>query len=162
MMPTTATHIWKPSDSRVVHLDAFVPLPRGGGVSSPAPLNWPAKDPRDVLDYQLDIAPALIGDEGDSIESIDVSIVPNNAGDLVTTSVAADGVRAVLWFAGGVAGVVYTVTIEITTANGRAIQRSILLPVLSLSNPHVPANAIETLDGIMLTDHNGNPILSSP
>ncbi len=39
-MPTLATHLWKPSDSRVVVIDSFIPVPRGASVSVPAPLNW--------------------------------------------------------------------------------------------------------------------------
>jgi hypothetical protein len=53
------------------------------------------------------------------------------------------------------------ITITIGTINGRSIQRSILLPVLSLSAPAVPATALETGVGAMITDQSGNPILSS-
>jgi hypothetical protein len=55
----------------------------------------------------------------------------------------------------------YTITVAIGTTNGRSIQRSILLPVLSLSTPAVPVTALETASGAMITDQNGNPILSS-
>lgn len=161
-MPTVATHLWKPSDSRVVVIDSFVPVPRGSSVSTPAPLNWAAKDPRDVLDYQVDIAPALTGDDGDCIATMDISVTPGGPGDLAVTSSAAVGTRVVAWLAGGYGGVVYTVTIEISTVNGRTLQRSILLPVVSLANPDGPANSIETSDGGFLTDQDGNPILAAP
>ena len=160
-MPTAATHLWKPSDSRTVVIDSFVPVPRGGSVSVPVPLNWAAKDPRDVLDYQVDIGPALVGDEGDAIATMDLAVSPDGVGDLAVTSSVADGTRIVVWFAGGQSGVVYTVTIEVTTINGRALQRSILLPVISLSNPDIPVNSLETSAGVMLTDHNGNPVLAT-
>ena len=61
----------------------------------------------------------------------------------------------------GQAGTVYTITFVITTINGRSLQRSVLLPVLSLSVPVFPATAIVTADGVVLTDQNGNPVLSS-
>ena len=62
----------------------------------------------------------------------------------------------------GQAGTVYLLTLVITTVNGRTIQRSILLPVLSLSVPAIPSNALVTDSGVVLTDQNGNPVLTSP
>jgi hypothetical protein len=125
-------------------------------------LNWPTKDPIDVLDYQFDITPAVVGNDGDVIATLDVSIEPNNPGDLSLQSAATDGTVAVLWLAGGQAGTVYTVTLVIATTNGRTIQRSILLPVVYLSVPPVPPNALVTNAGVVLTDQNGNPVLTSP
>ena len=65
-----------------------------------------------------------------------------------------------LWLSGGQAGTVYTITFLITTINGRSLQRSVLLPVLLLSVPVFPGNAIVTAAGAVLTDQNGNPVLS--
>jgi hypothetical protein len=161
-MAVTATHLWRPSDSRVVVIDSFIPVPRGASVSVPAPLNWASKDPRDVLDYQVDIGPALVGDDGDSIERIDVSVTPSAAGDLVVLSSAADGTRVVVWLAGGRSGIVYTVTIEVSTMNGRTLLRSIMLPVVSLGNPDATDNTLEVVVGVSLVDNNGNPILAVP
>ena len=160
-MTTPAAHIWKPSVARTVTLDAFIPVPRGSTAVAAPPLNWPTKDPVDVLDYRFDIAPALVGNEGDGIATLDVTIAPDNPGDLTLKSVTADGSVAILWLSGGQAGSVYTVTVAITTANGRTINRSILLPVLNLSTPSVPPDAIETDAGVVLTDENGNPVLTS-
>jgi hypothetical protein len=145
-----------------VVLDAFIPVPRGSAAAAPPPLNWPTKDPIDVLDYQFDITPAVVGNDGDVIATLDVSIEPNNPGDLSLQSATTDGTVAVLWLAGGQAGTVYTVTLVIATTNGRTIQRSILLPVVYLSVPPVPPNALVTNAGVVLTDQNGNPVLTSP
>jgi hypothetical protein len=161
-MATPATHLWRPSESRVVVIDAFIPVPRGASVSVPAPLNWASKDPRDVLDYQVDIGPALVGDEGDSIETVDITVTPSAAGDLAVVSSAADGTRVVAWLAGGQSGTVYTVTIQVSTTNGRTLLRSILLPVISLANPNSPDNTLEITDGLSLVDNGGNPILAVP
>lgn len=158
-MPTPATHVWKPSTARTVVLDSFVPVPRGSAAVAPSPMNWAAKDPVDVLDYRFDITPALLGNDGDGIATLDVSIEPANPGDLALSGATADGTVAVLWLSGGQAGTVYTVTLAITTLNGRTITRSILLPVLNLSVPPIPGNAIVTETGIILTDQNGNPVL---
>lgn len=161
-MPTAATHLWKPSVSRIVVIDSFIPVARGSNAVAPAPLNWAAKDPRDILDYQVDIGPALAGDPGDAIATVDIAVIPGNPGDVTVDSTVADGTRVVLWVSGGQAGVVYTVTVQVSTVNGRTVQRSILLPVVSLSDPDVPVDSIEISTGVMLTDHNGNPVLAVP
>jgi hypothetical protein len=158
-MATPANHAWKPSNARVVTIDSFVPVPRGTTAVTPAPLNWPTKDPGDVLDYILDISPAIIGNDGDGISTLDVAISPSNPGDLTLQSSTTDGSRIVLWLTGGQAGIVYTITFTISTTNGRSLVRSVLLPVLSLSVSVIPADALLASAGTALTDQNGNPIL---
>jgi hypothetical protein len=161
-MTSPAAHVWKPSTARTVVLDSFIPVPRGSAASAPPPLNWPTKDPIDILDYQFDISPAVVGNDGDTISTLDVTIEPSNPGDLILKSAVADGTTAVLWLAGGQSGTVYRVTLAIATENGRVVQRSILLPVLYLSIPPIPPNALITDTGVLLTDQNGNPVLTSP
>ena len=151
-------HVWKPSTARVVVLDDFLPVPRGAAVTAPPSLSWPAKDPGDVLDYQLDLAPALIGNEGDAIAALDVAIAPDGPGDLSLISTAADGASAVLWLAGGQAGVTYDLAVIVSTNNGRTIVRTIRLPVLALSAPVAGDGVLENETGDDLTDENGNPL----
>ena len=74
MAATPAAHLWRPSVARLLVLDTFVPVPRGTVAAALPPLQWPAKDPLDVLDYQFDIAPALTGNRGDAISTLDVAI----------------------------------------------------------------------------------------
>lgn len=159
-MTTPATHVWKPSSARLIVIDSFVPVPRGSTAVAPSLLNWPTKDPGDTLDYELDISPAVIGNRGDSIATIDLTITPNNPGDLSVTSTAADGCRAVFWFTAGQNNTVYTITMQIGTTNGRTLQRSVLLPVLYLSVPYISTEALDTDTGAAVTDQNGNPILA--
>ena len=158
-MVNLVSHIWKPSKSRTITIDSFVPVPRGTTVTTPTMLSWPSKDPGDILDYQLDIEPALVGNEGDTIESVDVEIDPSQPGDLALDNVAADGYRIVMWLSSGQAGVTYNVTVKTTLASGRALQRTVMLPVLPLSSPSVPENAIVTATMDPITDENGNPIV---
>src|SRR5215813_7705406 len=99
-MPTPASHVWKPSNARTILLDCFIPVPRGSTAVAPPPLNWPTKDPADVLDYQFDISPALVGNDGDTIATLDVTVEPASPGGLVVNSVTADGAVAVLWLSG--------------------------------------------------------------
>ena len=160
-MPTPAIHVWKPSSARTAVLDSFISVPRGSAAVAPPPLNWPTKDPTDVLDYQFDIGPAVVSNDGDAIATLDVAVCPGNPGDLTVNSTGVDGNVAVLWLAGGQSGTVYTITLTITTVNGRTVQRSVLLPVLSLSTLPVPPYALVTDGGVILVDQNGNPVLAS-
>ncbi len=157
-MPTTATHVWKPSAARTITLDAFVPLPRGTKPNAPALASWPIKDPTDLLDYQFDIAPALIANDGDAISTLDIAISPANPGDLALTSSMADGARAILWLSGGQSGTIYTVTLTIGTAAGRTLSRSVLLPVAALSQPPAVPGTLTTNTGATISDQNDNPI----
>lgn len=159
-MATAVPHLVKPSVTRLVTVDGFVPVPRGSTMPASTSLSWPPKDPTDVLDYQIEIGPALVGNEGDSIDTVDISVHPDLPGDLTTTEAVADGTRVILWLSGGQAGTVYVVTIGIGTKNGRFLQRSVFLPVLALSNPQVPMNAIETDAGLVITDQYGKPVFS--
>jgi hypothetical protein len=161
-MPTIASHAWLPSVARTVTLDAFVPVPRGVVPTPPATPSWPLKDPGDTLDYQFNIAPALIGNDGDAISTLDITIVPAATGDLTLVSTTADGARAVLWFSSGQSGTTYTVTLTIGTQAGRTIARSVLLPVAALATPIVVEDSLMTSDGTPLVDQNGNPILAAP
>jgi hypothetical protein len=140
-------------------LDSFIGVPRGTAAVARPPLSWAAKDPADLLDYQFDISPAVVGNPADGIATLDVAINPSDPGDLVLSSATADGTVAVMWFSGGQAGTVYTVTVTISTVNGRSVNRSVLLPCLALSTPPIPANALVTSTGTVLTDQNGNPII---
>ncbi len=158
-MPTPATHVWRPSIARRVSLDGFAPVPRGVIPAAPAALVWPAKDPGDTLDYVLDVHAALAGNFGDSIATIDVVISPNHTGDLVMNAVNADGETVVLWLTAGQAGTTYSVQITVGTANGRVVNRTVLLPVQALASPSVPASVLTTTAGSAITDQNGNPIL---
>jgi len=160
-MSVTVSHVWKPSNARLVTIDSFIPVPRGAAAMALPPLNWPAKDPGDILDYILDIAPAIVGNNGDGIATLNVSITPSAPGDLTLQSATADGSRVIVWLSEGQAGTTYNVNIGITTINGRSLQRTILLPVIQISIPLIPANALITAAGVVLTDQNGNPVLSA-
>lgn len=158
-MATTASHVWRPSVSRVLVLDGFVPGPRGVPARPPATLRWPPKDPADVLDYQFDIAPALTGNDGDAIATLDVLIAPSDVGDLAVVSAAADGSRAVLWLQGGRVGTTYSVTLTIGTEAGRSLSRSVLLPVIAYAAQGGSNSLLTTETGSALVDSNGNALV---
>ena len=158
---TPASHVWQVSLARLIEIEGFIPTPRGLALLLPQPLAWPEKDPGDTLDYVFEIAPALTGNPGDTIATLNVMISPNNPGDLTLASAAADGTRAVLWLTAGQPGTSYTVTIGITTACGRSLARSIALPVVALASVPAPATAITTLGGAPITSPSGLPITAN-
>jgi len=160
-MPTIASHLWRPSSARYVQVEGFVPTPRNTVSPPPQALAWPVKDPGDTLDYVFDITPALAANPGDTIATLDVTVSPDNAGDATLVSASADGARAVLWLTGGQAGTTYTVTVSVATAGGRALVRSIALPVLALSAAPAPANALQTSSGDELTGPDGTPLTTT-
>lgn len=159
-MPTLVSHVWKPSQSRRIKLDGFVPVPRGSSSFTITPLSWPAKDPGDVLDYMIDVEPAVIGNEGDCILSADVSASPNEPGDISINNVTVDGNKLIIWISSGQAATTYSVTVKTGFASGRILQRTILLPVTAMSAVQTTADAIQTSLRDPLTDQNGNPITS--
>jgi hypothetical protein len=161
-MPAQPSHIWKPSNARLVVLDTYVPLARASALSAQPPLTWPVKDPNDLLDFVLDLSPAVAGDEGDAIASVSASVSPSSdPDDLTVVQLGTDGLTAVLWLAAGVTGTTYAVTIAAVTLSGRTIERTVLLPVLLLAcGFSTPADAIDVEGGAPLVDQNGNPILA--
>lgn len=158
-MATTASHVWRPSASRILMLDGFIPGPRGMPAYRPQTLRWPAKDPADVLDYQFDIAPALAGNDGDAISTLDVLVSPSSDGDLTLVSSAADGTRAVMWFQGGIPGTSYDVTVMVGTETGRTLSRTIKLPILSMALQNASNLPLTTEEGAILVDSDGNPLM---
>ncbi len=159
-MATAANYVWRPSTARVALLDTFVPVPRGAVSGSALPLTWAAKDPGDVLDYAIDFSPAFVGNPGDAIADLDVSISPSQPGDLTVNRASADGTSAVLWLAGGQAGTTYTVTVSVVANSGRTLSRSVLLPVILLAASPAVITSIQTDTGAVLTDQNGNPVVA--
>jgi hypothetical protein len=150
-MSTPATHTWQPTNARLVTVEGFGPFPSGVLQTQPPALIWPVKDPGDVLDYVFDVSDALAGNDGDAIATLDVSISPNNTGDLTLQSSSADGDQAILWLASGVAGTTYAVTLVVGTNSGRIISRTVSLPVQALASPASSASNV-------ITDQTGAPI----
>ena len=160
-MGTTATYSWIPSTARVIVLDGFGAIPRGTLQLPQAPLAWPEKDPNDILDYVFDISEAVAGNEGDSIATLDVTISPDNPGDLTLQSSSADGTQAILWLAAGFPGTTYDVNITIGTNSGRIIARTVNLPVVTLAVPPISANDLLTDSGQLIVDQSNDPIETS-
>lgn len=158
-MSESLARVWRPSTARRVVLDGFAPVPRGTSQMAPPLLAWPAKDPADVLDYELDITAAVAGHESDSIASVAVVPTPAGAGHLQVGEIAADGRVAVVWLSGGQAGTTYRLQVTVATTSGRVLGRAVALPVLPLAAQAAPSGALQTPGGAIITDEDGNPIL---
>ena len=151
-MSTPATHTWQPTTSRVVVVEGFGPYPPGVLQTQPPALIWPVKDPGDTLDYVFDLSVALAGNDGDAIATLDVSISPDNTGDLALHSSSADGDLAILWLTSGVAGTTYAVTVVVGTNSGRVFSRTVSLPVEALATTTASSNVITDQTGAPITD----------
>lgn len=89
----------------------------------PTPVS--AKDPSGVLDYRIEWTEWL---ETDTI-AISTWIVPIG---ITKMSESNDATTATVWLSGGTALTEYHVTNEITTAQGRTAQRTMIVPVREL------------------------------
>ena len=111
-----------------------------------------------MLDYVYDIAPAIWGDDGDSIAFLNISIMPAAAGDLTLASSTTNGHKAILWLSAGQSGTTYAVTLAIGTLAGRSFQRTVMLPCLSLSTEPPIGTELVTDTGAAIVDQSGNPL----
>jgi hypothetical protein len=124
-------------------------------------LIWPPKDPTDTLDYVVDFADAITSDQGDAIATLDITISPDQPGDLTLVKSTGDGTLAILWLTAGFAGTTYNVNVAIGTNSGRTLGRTVQLPVVTLAIPPTQPNDLETQTDAVITDQNGQPITTS-
>ncbi|QDP20668.1 hypothetical protein [Bradyrhizobium cosmicum] len=111
---------------------------------------WPAKDPDEILDYDLDwtmrlysadelalVAPDLLGlvptselvpQPADTIASSSFTLP---SGTLVANSSSYTSTHTKVWLAGGAEGESYLVQNRITTAGGRTMDQTVKLKVKS-------------------------------
>lgn len=81
------------------------------------------KDPNAVLDYAIDWSKWLAGDQ------IQASVWSVSDPALEAASETNTAAQATVWLSGGAVGQSYTVTNRITTAGGRADERSFVIQV---------------------------------
>lgn len=81
------------------------------------------KDPNAVLDYTWDFTKWLPA--GDTI----VAAVPTPSAELTCTTVTIAGSKVAVWVSGGTAGVLSSVSLRITTAQGRVDDRTLYFDV---------------------------------
>ena len=100
---------------------------------------WPAKDPDEILDYDLDWTPRLYStDELDRIEAGE-TVTPADtiasssftlpSGTLVANSSSYTSTHTKVWLAGGAEGESYLVQNRVTTAGGRTMDQTVKLRI---------------------------------
>lgn len=105
--------------------DAIVPAALRRAIATredSRPMNWPPKDPADVLDYEIRWKAAL---DGDTIATSSWQVpagITSNSNDKTAD-------RTSIWLSGGTAGQKYQLVNTITTAAGRTIQRTISIEI---------------------------------
>ena len=115
---------WMPSAARTIALFDYAHTAPGDRIPTPMPLRWPDKAAASVLDYTLD-ASALLASGADTISAYSVSAAP--LAMLASTTL---GGRLTLWLGGGVSGTDYPISLTLTTASTRSVQRIVRLLVV--------------------------------
>lgn len=85
-------------------------------------LEWPFKDPDEVLDYQLDWAERL---DSDTITT-STWIVPDG---ITKNSDGKSNTATTIWLSGGESNSSYLITNRIVTAGGRTMDQSVRLKI---------------------------------
>lgn len=91
----------------------------------------PPKDPRDTLDYNVDLTGLMEGDPSDSVTNLVVTITDSQSSLQLQRQII-QGKTMALWFSGGVLGGVPLVNFVATTANGRVIDREFFIEIKDL------------------------------
>lgn len=82
-------------------------------------MQFPPKDASDVLDYAVDFSSLL---ESDTVD--EATVVRSGADDaLVVATITHTNTEVRFWLSAGTIGTVYTLTIRVTTAANRTIER---------------------------------------
>lgn len=104
------------------------------------PLNWPAKDPDEVLDYDVDWTAPLAGD---TIATSNFSVI---TGPITVNSQTNGSDYSRIWLAGGTPGTVVVLQCRITTIGGRTLEETVNLPIRSTAEavPSTPGYNVPT------------------
>ncbi len=87
-------------------------------------LTWPAKDPDEVLDYQVDWSERL-----ETSETISTSNFTVATGTVVKDSQSVAGGLTTVWLSGGTLGELCTILNRITTSQGRIYDETVRLRI---------------------------------
>lgn len=90
-------------------------------------MRWPAKDPNEILDYQLDWSRRL--DEGDAIASAQFTLV--DAAGLAIAAQDFTGTTATVWLTSGTEGEEAAILCRVETAGGRIFDQTVNLSIAS-------------------------------
>lgn len=108
-------------------------------------LSWPAKDPDEILDYDIDWTSRLYSESELAQVEAGATVVPadtiasstftlpaqTGTNQLVANSTANTTTATKVWLAGGVEGSVYLVLNRVVTAGGRTMDQTVKLKIKS-------------------------------
>lgn len=87
-------------------------------------VDWPTKDPDEVLDYGLDWSDDMAADADDIASSVWTISKGDSALIIDSTSFSVAGHITTAWLSGGTVGNTYQLTNTITTSGGRTYERT--------------------------------------
>jgi len=91
--------------------------------ADPMPLTWPAKDPDEVLDYEIDWTARLAGDTiTSSAWTAPDGIIKTDESNTTTT--------ATIWLSGGTDGETYSILNRVVTAGGRTMDQTVTIKIV--------------------------------
>lgn len=92
-----------------------------------ATLNWPSKDPDEIIDYEISWTDRM----SDTDEVTSFSFASTGGVTIDQSSVSADKRSTVAWISGGTEGEICIITGTANTLEGRKLQQSVRLKVKS-------------------------------
>ena len=120
-----------PTPERIVRAAAHRPQNSLGVLVTQRPTVLTARRTGDVLDWWVDMSDVLAAGSDDHVTSVRASITPaGSPGDLEVSETAVVGSLVGLLIAGGVDGVTYTISVEVTTDTGRLVTVPLSQPVV--------------------------------
>ncbi|ANA12938.1 phage fiber-tail adaptor protein [Acetobacter oryzifermentans] len=172
MIAPVPSPIWQPACARTIAIPEPANLRARGLVASIISISWAPKSSSDNFDFSLDASGILCG-TGDYIAQVEASVATSQGRptDLAVSWCSVVNGLACVFLGGGEPGTTQTVSVEITTQQGRIISQDVLLAIVSgvASTPNpvptladgtpVPPNAMRDSDASILLDDNGNPLL---
>lgn len=93
-------------------------------------LQWPSKDPNEVLDYQLDWADPTNGPRLQTGETLLTSVWTVSQGDVViNSSTFTPGGMSTVWLSGGTDNTKCELLNRVTTSGGRTYDETVVLRI---------------------------------
>lgn len=87
-------------------------------------MDWPFKDPQEILDYSVDWSNLIAPD--DSVQGYDFAIT---SGDVVIDQMARIENVTTVWLSGGTTSVGSSILCKMNTVNGRQFERTVKIKI---------------------------------
>jgi hypothetical protein len=134
-----STSLYVPSPARTIVYTGWLTTPLN---AVPVPMNWPSKNPADVLDFSVDFSAWLADTDDDLIVAATLTPATTVRGDInIAYPLIVTSQMITAWLSYGQAGGTYEIEFSVNTFIGRTATFSVLLNVLNvLPNPTPPGS----------------------